>query len=130
MGMPNCCSWSSGPMPESMSRWGDLIAPALSTTRSASTVKHLPTALGFHTHGLAILDHDLPDKHPAPHRQIQIVAHRIEMRESHAHAHPVQVIRGRHAQAGGVRAIRVLRGAKPRLHTGGMEGRLEVRPGT
>ena len=71
--------------------------------------EHLPPAFGFYTDGLAILDHDLPDEHPAPHRQVQIVAHRLEMRERHAHAHAVQVIRGRHANASGVVAIRIRR---------------------
>src|SRR4029453_17929847 len=47
-----------------------------------------------------------------------------------AHAHPVQVVRGRHAKASGMEAIRIRRGAKPRLHTGVMESLLDGRPGT
>jgi hypothetical protein len=92
--------------------------------------EHLAPAFGFHADGLSILDHDLPDEHPAPHRQVQAVAHRLKMRDRRAHAHPIQVVRGSHAHASGVWAIRILRGAEPRLHTGGMEGLLEVRPGT
>ena len=93
-------------------------------------LEHLAAAFGFHADGLAILDQDLADEHPAPHRQVQMVAHRIEMRHGRAHAHAVDVVRRRHAEAGGVQAIRVVRGAEPRLHTGGMEGLLDDRPGT
>src|SRR5580704_11844940 len=37
--------------------------------------EHLAAAFGFHADGLAILDHDLPDEHPAAHRQVQMMAH-------------------------------------------------------
>src|SRR5207245_6510112 len=67
---------------------------------------------------------------PRPAPSGSVVAHRLEMCERHAHAHPVQVVRGRHAKASGVEAIRIRRGAEPRLHTGGMEGLLDGRPGT
>ena len=117
-------------MPESMSRWGDLIAPALSTTRPGFDLEYLPAAFGFHADGLAILDQDLPDEHAAPHRQVQMVAHRIEMRHGSAHSHAVDVVRGRHAEAGGMQAVRIVRGAESRLHTGCMEGLLDGRPGT
>ena len=50
--------------------------------------EHLPAAFGFHADGLAVLDHDLADEHPAPHRQVQMVAHRTEMR--HRSAHPAR----------------------------------------
>jgi hypothetical protein len=39
-------------------------------------VEHLPPALGFNADGLAILDHDFPDEHAAPYRQVQMLAHR------------------------------------------------------
>ena len=54
--------------------------------------KHLPVTFGFHADGRAVLDHDLADKHPAPHRQIQMMAHRIEMRHRRAHPHAVDVV--------------------------------------
>lgn len=38
-------------------------------------LEHLAAAFGFHADGLAILDHDLPDEHPTPHRQVQMMAH-------------------------------------------------------
>src|SRR5712691_13359079 len=91
--------------------------------------EHLAPAFGFHADGPYILEHHLPDEHPAPHRQVQTVTHRLEMRDRRAHAHAVQVVRGRHAKASGVLAIRIRRGAEPRLHTGGMEGLLDGRPG-
>ena len=93
-------------------------------------VEYLSSAFGFDADGLAILDQDLPDEHPAPHRQVQMVAHRIEMRHGRAHSHAVDIVRGRHTEAGGMQAVLVVRGAEPRLHTGRMEGLLDGRPGT
>src|SRR5687768_3663757 len=52
------------------------------------------------------------------------------MRHRSAHSHAVQVVRGRHAKARGVWAVRILRGAESRLQTSGMEGFLDVGPGT
>ena len=100
-------------MPESMSRWGDLIAPALSTTRSAATVNTFPPLSASTPTALPSWITIFRTNTPPPHRQVQIVAHRLEMRERHAHAHAVQVVRGRHAKARGVGAIRIRRGANP-----------------
>ena len=56
-------------------------------------VENLAAAFGFDADGLAIPDQDLPDEHSAPHRQVQVVAHRIEMRHRRAHPHAIDVIR-------------------------------------
>jgi len=91
--------------------------------------EHLAAAFGFHADGSGPLKQDLPDVHPAPHRQVQPVAHRHEIRQRCAHAHAIDIVRRRHPQAGGVLAIGILRDAKARLPTGGMEGLLKSRPG-
>src|SRR5262249_17699625 len=92
--------------------------------------EHLTPAFSFHTDGLAILDHDLPDEHPAPHRQVPIVAPGRERGDRYPTGQAVWVFGGRPPQAGGVEPIGILWGADPRLYTGGMEGLLDGRPGT
>src|SRR4029077_19914562 len=54
--------------------------------------EYLSSAFGFHADGLTILDQDLPDEDPAPHRQVQMMADWTQMPHSGAHPHPVQVI--------------------------------------
>src|SRR5689334_13403186 len=93
-------------------------------------VENLPTACGFDAGDLAVLDHNFPNEHFPPHRQIQIMAHRIEMRHRSAHPDAVQIIRRRHAEAGRVQPILVARRAEPRLQTGRMESLLYRRPRT
>jgi hypothetical protein len=65
-------------------------------------VENLPAAFGLGADGLAVLDHNFPDEYPAPHRQVQIRAHRIEMRQRSAHSNAIQIIRRCHTNPGGV----------------------------
>src|SRR6201981_680192 len=62
-------------------------------------VENLATACRLDADALAILDRNLPDEHLSPHRQIQIMAHRIEMRHRSAHSDAVQIVRRRHTEA-------------------------------
>ena len=128
--MPNCRSWSSGPMPESMSRWGDLIAPALSTTRSASTWNTFPPLSASTPTALPSLIRIFRTNTPP--RTVRFRWWRTGLRCVIAVLirTPSDVVRRRHAEAGGVQAVRVVRGAEPRLHTGGMESLLDGRPRT
>src|SRR6202040_1815333 len=93
-------------------------------------VENLSTAFGFDARGRAILDHNFSDEYLAPHRQIQIMAHRTEMRHRGAHSYAAEVIRWRHAEAGGVQPVLIVCRAEPRLQTGSMESLLDRRPRT
>ena len=90
--------------------------------------EHLAAAFGFDADRLAVLDQDLADEHPAPHRQVQMMAHRIEVRHRGAHPDAVDVVRRRHAEAGRVQAVLIVGGAEPRLQAGGMKRLLDGRP--
>src|SRR5262249_27565599 len=79
--------------------------------------------------GLTVLNQDLADEYPPSHCQVQIMTHRLEMRQRRAHAHAVDVVRGCHAQASRVLSIRIFRRAEPRLPTSIIEGLLDGRPG-
>ena len=93
-------------------------------------LEHCPRAFGFDADGPAILDNDLADKYPTAHRQVQIVAHRVEMRQSGAHSDTFNIIRRCHTEAGGMQSVLVIRGAEPGLQTGSMKGLLDGGPGT
>src|SRR5690349_11164917 len=93
-------------------------------------VENLPTTFGFDADDLAILDRNFPDQHFPSHRQIQIMAHRIEMRHRSAHSDTVQIIRRRHTEAGRVQPILIARRAEPHFQAGRMEGLLYRGPRT
>ena len=69
--------------------------------------EHLAAAFGFDADSLAVLDHDLADKDPASHRQVEIVAHRIEMRQGGAHPHAIDIVQQRRSETGRVQAVLV-----------------------
>ena len=114
-------------MPDSISSWGDRMAPADSTTRSPYTREGFAAADRLHAHGPASLEQHLLHIDLASHRQVQSVAHRGEMGQCRAHPHAAQVVGGRHAHAGRVGPVGVLHRRIAVLPASVIEGPLDGR---
>ena len=119
---------AAGPTPESMSSWGDAIAPALrmiwspSTTNCSAAFDHdpgRPCALKHQAQGVDI----------GLHSQVQTMARRTQVGQGRADANAVRVVHGERPHAAGLRMVHVRIMGEVSIETGLIEGGLRGLPG-
>ena len=93
-------------------------------------VENFAAAFGFYPNGFPVFDQYLPYGNAASHGEIETVPHRVEIGHSGAHPDAVYVVRRRHADAGRVGAIGVVRGTEPVFQASCVKRLLYVGGGT
>ena len=120
--MPKLLSCSAGPIPESISNWGEATAPLQTMISSASTVNFSPPLSASTPHRPFAFEQDPVGCYVTPDREVEPVASRIQVVESVAHAHTVDSVAGPGRDTRGIRMVLVFVDGVAFGHTGLFEG--------
>jgi hypothetical protein len=113
-------------MPDSIRIWGGVARRGAQHHPCRFDGEALAPACHFHTDRLFLREHHPPYEHVAPHGEVETMAPRVQVGDGGAHPPPIQVVRGPDTNACRVGAVGILDDAVIQLHTGVVEGLLDV----